>query len=177
MSWARPLPVVGDDTSAAQRSSNPAGWAFPQAARVALHDIIGARRDIRRFRPDAVPPQVLERVLKAGHAAPSVGHSQPWRFIVVDDAQLRTRAAKMADTERLAQASQLDPDSARHLLDLQLEGIREAPLGVVVCCDRPSPAGGSWAEPPSPTLTCGRVPARSRTCGSQREPRGWAWAG
>jgi nicotinate-nucleotide--dimethylbenzimidazole phosphoribosyltransferase len=142
MTWPRPVPVVGDRTSAAERSSAPTGWAFPETARAALHDIVGARRDIRRFRPDAVPPEVLERVLTAGHAAPSVGHSQPWRFVVVDDAELRTRAAVMADSERLAQASQLDPDSARHLLDLQLEGIREAPLGVVVCCDRRTPAAG-----------------------------------
>ena len=84
----------------------------------------------------------MDRVLHAGHAAPSVGHSQPWRFLVVDDADLRTRAAAMADTERLRQAGQLDPDSARHLLDLQLEGIREAPVGVVVCCDRRVPAAG-----------------------------------
>lgn len=48
----------------------------------------------------------------------------------------------MADRERLAQAAQLDAAAARHLLDLQLEGIREAPLGVVVCCDRRSPAAG-----------------------------------
>jgi nicotinate-nucleotide--dimethylbenzimidazole phosphoribosyltransferase len=142
MTWPRPVPVVGDQSSAAERSSAPTGWAFPEAARIALHDIVRARRDIRRFRPDAVPSEVLERVLTAGHAAPSVGHSQPWRFLVVDDAELRTRAAVMADRERVAQASQLDPDSARQLLDLQLEGIREAPLGVVVCCDRRTPAAG-----------------------------------
>lgn len=100
------------------------------------------RRDVRRFRPDPVPDDVLERVLTAAHAAPSVGHSQPWRFVVVDDPALRDRAAIMADAERLAQADQLDPESARHLLDLQLEGIREAPLGVVVCCDRRVPAAG-----------------------------------
>lgn len=142
MTWPRPVPVVGDQTSAAQRAAGPAAWAFPEAARAALHDVVAARRDIRRFRSDPVPPEVLERVLTAGHAAPSVGHSQPWRFLIVDDAELRTRAARMADTERLAQAGQLDPDSARHLLDLQLEGIREAPLGVVVCCDRRTPPAG-----------------------------------
>jgi nicotinate-nucleotide--dimethylbenzimidazole phosphoribosyltransferase len=62
--------------------------------------------------------------------------------VVVRDAALRERAAWMADQERLAQASQLAPESARALLDLQLEGIREAPLGVVVCCDRRTPAAG-----------------------------------
>ncbi|MFT7841246.1 nicotinate-nucleotide--dimethylbenzimidazole phosphoribosyltransferase [Saccharothrix sp. BKS2] len=42
----------------------------------------------------------------------------------------------MADRQRLRQAEAMDPDAARRLLDLQLEGIREAPLGIVVCCDR-----------------------------------------
>lgn len=107
-----------------------------------MYGAIRARRDVRRFRPDAVAAEVLERVLTAAHAAPSVGHSQPWRFLVVDDPQLRQRAAVMADSERLAQAAELDPESARQLLDLQLEGVREAPLGVVVCCDRRVAAAG-----------------------------------
>ncbi|MBW3640376.1 MAG: 5,6-dimethylbenzimidazole synthase [Actinobacteria bacterium] len=142
MTWPRPTPLIGDQTSAAQRGAKPDGWRFPEEAVSALYDVVRARRDVRRFRPDAVPDEVLERVLGAAHAAPSVGHSQPWRFVVVDDPAVRERAAVMADVERLAQAAQLDPESARHLLDLQLEGIREAPLGVVVCCDRRTPAAG-----------------------------------
>jgi nicotinate-nucleotide--dimethylbenzimidazole phosphoribosyltransferase len=117
-------------------------WAFPAAARVALAEIIAARRDVRRFRPDPVGGDIIDELLAAGHAAPSVGHSQPWRFVVVTDRQLRVNAAVMADRARLAQAQQLDADSARHLRSLQLEGIREAPVGIVVCCDRRArPAG------------------------------------
>ena len=142
MTWPRPVPVIGDQTSAAQRRAAPDAWRFPDDARAALYDVVAARRDVRRFRPDPVQEDVLERVLTAGHAAPSVGHSQPWRFLVVQDPTLRERASVMADAERLAQAQQLDADSARHLLDLQLEGIREAPLGIVVCCDRRAPAAG-----------------------------------
>jgi nicotinate-nucleotide--dimethylbenzimidazole phosphoribosyltransferase len=142
MRWPRPRPLIGDATSSAERASDPASWAFPAAARTALADVIAARRDVRRFRPDPVGADILAEVLAAGHAAPSVGHSQPWRFIVVRDPELRSAAALMADSARLAQARQLDPDSARHLRSLQLEGIREAPLGVVVCCDRRArPAG------------------------------------
>jgi nicotinate-nucleotide--dimethylbenzimidazole phosphoribosyltransferase len=142
MTWPRPVPLIGDRSSAAERGAAPDAWRFSEDARDALHDVVLARRDVRRFRPDSVPEAVLERVLSAAHAAPSVGHSQPWRFLVVEDAAVRERAAVMSDAERLAQAAQLDPDSARHLLDLQLEGIREAPLGVVVCCDRRTPAAG-----------------------------------
>ncbi|MGN6723435.1 MAG: 5,6-dimethylbenzimidazole synthase [Marmoricola sp.] len=140
--WPRPIPTIGDQTSAAQRAENPDAWAFPDDAREVLADIIGARRDIRRYRPDAIPEQTLRSVLAAGHRAPSVGHSQPWRFIVVTDPQTRERAARMADEQRLRQAAQMEPDAARRLLDLQLEGIREAPYGIVVACDRRTPAAG-----------------------------------
>lgn len=140
--WSRPVPLIGDDTSARERAQDPGAWAFPQGQRDALHEVIAARRDIRRFRPDAVPQADLRRVLQAAHAAPSVGHSQPWRFIVVEEPATRERAALLADRERLRQAAQLDVDAGRRLLDLQLEGIREAPLGIVVCCDRRTPAAG-----------------------------------
>ncbi len=142
MPWSRPVPLIGDATSAAERGDDPTAWAFPPSDQDALHQVIAARRDVRRFRPEPVPDDVLTRVLAAAHSAPSVGHSQPWRFVVVQDAATRDRAALLADRERLAQAGQLDPESARRLLDLQLEGIREAPLGVVVCCDRRTPAAG-----------------------------------
>ena len=136
MTWPRPVPLVGDPTSAAERRDDPGAWRFDDDHRAALYEVIVARRDIRRFRPDSVDVALLERVLGAAHAAPSVGHSQPWRFVVVEDATTRERAATLADRERLRQAGQLDEDAARRLLDLQLEGIREAPLGIVVCCDR-----------------------------------------
>ena len=86
-SWARPVPVIGDATSARTRREDPAGWAMGEPVVEALESVVGARRDIRRFRPDPVPTELLEAVLEAGHRAPSVGHSQPWRFIVVPQAQ------------------------------------------------------------------------------------------
>jgi nicotinate-nucleotide--dimethylbenzimidazole phosphoribosyltransferase len=140
--WPRPVPLIGDATSAADRAAAPNGWAFPPEDRQAFYDIAQARRDIRRYRPDPLDPKLLERVLAAGHNAPSVGQSQPWRFVVVTKPETRERAALLADQERLAQAAKLEPEAARHLLDLQLEGIREAPVGIVVCCDRRTPGAG-----------------------------------
>ena len=140
--WPRPVPVVGDRSSAAQRAADPSGWALPEPDRAALARAVGARRDIRRFRPDPVPDELLRRLLAAAHQAPSVGHSQPWRFIVVRDPVTRGRAALLADSARLEQAAAMDAESGRHLLDLDLEGIREAPVGLVVACDRRTPAAG-----------------------------------
>lgn len=136
------MPTVGDRTSAAERAADPAGWAFAEADRQVLERIMSARRDIRRFRPDPVPPETLRRLLEAAHMAPSVGHSQPWRLVVVRNPRTRARAASLADQARLRQAAAMTEDAGRHLLDLDLEGIREAPLGIVVGCDRRAPASG-----------------------------------
>jgi nicotinate-nucleotide--dimethylbenzimidazole phosphoribosyltransferase len=140
--WPRPVPLVGDTTSAASRAARPDAWAFDQADIKALHAVIGARRDIRRYRPDPVPGPLLRQVLEAGHQAPSVGHSQPWRFIVVTRQETRDRAALLADSARLRQARLLTEDRRARLLDLQLDGIREAPVGIVVACDRRTQAAG-----------------------------------
>jgi nicotinate-nucleotide--dimethylbenzimidazole phosphoribosyltransferase len=134
--WARPVPVVGDTSSAADRAANPQSWRFGDRERQALYDIVMARRDIRRFRPDPLPSDLVARVLTAAHAGPSVGHSQPWRFVLVTAAEARERAAVVAERERQRQANLLAEDARRRMLDLQLDGIREAPVGVVVCCDR-----------------------------------------
>jgi nicotinate-nucleotide--dimethylbenzimidazole phosphoribosyltransferase len=140
--WPRPVPLVGDPTSAADRAVDPAGWSLGEPTIAALHTVLAARRDVRRYRPDPVPAELLRQVLTAGHQAPSVGHSQPWRFIVISEQATRDRAALLADRERLRQAGQLTPDRRARLLDLQLDGIREAPVGVVVACDRRAPAAG-----------------------------------
>jgi nicotinate-nucleotide--dimethylbenzimidazole phosphoribosyltransferase len=140
--WPRPVPLVGDPTSAAERSADPTGWSFDAATVQAVRAVLAARRDVRRFRPDGVPPEVLEQVLAAGHQAPSVGHCQAWRFVVVRDQTTRDRAALMADRERMRQAALLTEERKSRLLDLQLDGIREAPVGVIVACDRRVPANG-----------------------------------
>ncbi len=140
--WSRPVPLIGDASSASERNADPMGWAFSKADRESLYAIVGARRDVRRFRPDLVPDEIVSRILTAAHQAPSVGQSQPWRFIMVNNPETRERAAWIPDRERIAQAKLLEPQAARQLLDLQLEGLREAPLGIVVCCDRRVPASG-----------------------------------
>lgn len=141
MSYRRPVPTIGDPSSAAERAQAPDAWALRDDL-ASLERVVGARRDIRRFRPDPVPDDVLTAVLTAGHRGPSVGHSQPWRFVVVTEAAIRDTAALMADRSRLRQAAGMTEESARGLLDLRLEGIREAPVGVVVACDRRTPAAG-----------------------------------
>lgn len=135
----RPATPAGFDTSrAAERAADPHGWRYADDAREAVHRVIAERRDIRRFRPDAIGDDVLERVLTAAHRAPSVGLMQPWRLIVVRSLETRSAVRRLAQRERILQADRFD-ERARHFLDQKIEGVVEAPLGVVVCCDHGDP--------------------------------------
>ena len=133
-----PTPAGHDPSRAAQRAADPRGWRYDEDALETVHRVIAERRDIRRFRPDPVPDDVLQRVLGAAHRAPSVGLMQPWRLIVIRDAQPRVAIRDIAARERLRQADRFD-DRAREFLDQKIEGIVEAPLGVCVCCHHGRP--------------------------------------
>jgi nicotinate-nucleotide--dimethylbenzimidazole phosphoribosyltransferase len=133
-----PTPSGFDSSRAAERAVDPRGWRYGDAARAAVHRVIADRRDIRRFRPDEVPADVLRRVLEAAHRAPSVGLMQPWRLIVISDLQARIEIRSLAQRERLRQAERFDA-RARQFLDQKIEGVVEAPHGICVCCDHGDP--------------------------------------
>ncbi len=132
-------PLLGpelDPSRAADRAADPRGWRLDDAARAALATVIDGRRDVRRFRPDPVDDALLERVLEAAHRAPSVGLSQPWRFVVVRATETRARVRALAERERARQAPRFGP-RARAFLDQKVEGVLEAPVGLCVCCVAP----------------------------------------
>ncbi|HWD77144.1 MAG TPA: nicotinate-nucleotide--dimethylbenzimidazole phosphoribosyltransferase [Solirubrobacteraceae bacterium] len=134
-----PTPAGFDPSRAADRARNPQAWRYDDARRQAVYDVIAERRDVRRFRPDSVPDDVVERVLAAAHRAPSVGLMQPWRLIVIRDLATRSEIRRLAQRERIRQADRFD-ERARPFLDQKIEGVVEAPVGICVCCDHGDPA-------------------------------------
>ena len=133
-----PTPAGFDASRAAERAADPRGWRYDDDARAAVYRVLAERRDIRRFRPDLVPEGVLRRVLAAAHQAPSVGLMQPWRFILAREDATRIAVRQIAQRERLRQADRFGP-RASQFLDQKIEGVVEAPLGIVVCCDHGDP--------------------------------------
>jgi 5,6-dimethylbenzimidazole synthase len=118
------------------------GSDFTVAERSAVYRAIALRRDVRaEFLPDPVDDEVLTRILGAAHQAPSVGLSQPWRFIIVRD--LGTRTAVHASFTRANAEAALgyEHSTGEHYRGLLLAGILEAPVNVCVVCDE-DPARG-----------------------------------
>lgn len=101
-----------------------------------LYDAIARRRDVRaEFTGAPVDPTVLDRVLGAAHAAPSVGHSQPWDFVLVREPATRAAFQEHVAAERAAYAVSLPPERAEVFARIKVEGVRESSLGVVVTHD------------------------------------------
>ncbi|GAA1261797.1 5,6-dimethylbenzimidazole synthase [Saccharothrix xinjiangensis] len=110
---------------------------------MSFYDVLHRRRDTRgEFTGAPIPPEVLRRVLTAAHAAPSVGLSQPWDFILVRDERTRRAFRDHVHAERSVFAAELDGERAELFGRIKVEGILESTLGVVVTYDpeRGSPA-------------------------------------
>lgn len=101
-----------------------------------LYDVIHRRRDVRReFTGEPVEDAALHRVLTAAHAAPSVGMSQPWDFVLVRDRGLRERFQAHVATEREVFAAGLEGERAATFSRISIEGVLGSSLGVVVTHD------------------------------------------
>ena len=101
-----------------------------------LYDIIHRRRDVRgEFTGEPVPDATLDRLLTAAHAAPSVGLSQPWDFVVVRDRGLRGAFHEHVRRERDVFAATLDGDAAARFARIKIDGVLESTLSVVVTYD------------------------------------------
>ncbi|CAN5245638.1 nitroreductase family protein [soil metagenome] len=55
---------------------------------------IASRREVRRYADTELPADVVERILDAGRLAGSASNKQPWRFLVVESAELREKVAE-----------------------------------------------------------------------------------
>jgi 5,6-dimethylbenzimidazole synthase len=114
---------------------------FGQDFRGELASLIAWRRDVRRFRRDPVEPGLVRSLLELAALAPSVGNSQPWRFVTVEADE--RRAAVAAEFERCNAGAlrTYDSERAENYRRLKLEGLREAPVHLAAFCDETTAAG------------------------------------
>ncbi|WP_149552381.1 nicotinate-nucleotide--dimethylbenzimidazole phosphoribosyltransferase [Streptomyces marokkonensis] len=118
------------------RSAGPAAPGYDDAEREAVLKVMRERRDIRNgFRSDPIPHEVLLRVLEAAHTAPSVGHSQPWDFVVIRSAETRRAMHELAMRQRDAYAKSLPKGRAKQFKEMKIEAILDTPVNIVVTAD------------------------------------------
>jgi 5,6-dimethylbenzimidazole synthase len=114
---------------------------FDAAFRAQFAELVRWRRDVRRFRTDAVDPKLLEKLLALTACAPSVGLSQPWRFVLVESAK---RRLAIRDNFSQANKSALEGyggERQARYARLKLEGLSQAPVHLAVCADETTTQG------------------------------------
>ncbi|RMI26623.1 5,6-dimethylbenzimidazole synthase [Pseudoroseomonas wenyumeiae] len=114
---------------------------FSPAFREQLRDLFRWRRDVRHFRPDPLPEGLLEDLLEVAALAPSVGLSQPWRFVLVEAPARRAAVRASFAACNAAALARQDGGRAGLYARLKLAGLDEAPCHLAIFAE-PEPAQG-----------------------------------
>ncbi|MBV8186912.1 MAG: 5,6-dimethylbenzimidazole synthase [Alphaproteobacteria bacterium] len=119
---------------------------FDATFRARFRDLVLLRRDVRRFRKDPIARERIDALLELASHAPSVGLSQPWRFVYVDSPERRQAVIKSfteANERALAGYS-----GEKHTIyaTLKLEGLREAPVHLAVFSDDATRTGSGLGQ-------------------------------
>ena len=130
----------------------PSDCHFDHSFRATLAELISLRRDVRRFRPDALPIGLLDELLRVACQAPSVGFSQPWRWVSVDAPE--RRAAVLANFHACNRAALGDFSGSRAALyaRLKLAGLAEAPVHLAVFIDAETETGSGLGRRTMPEM-------------------------
>lgn len=125
---------------------------FDANFRAQLRDLLIWRRDVRHFRRDPVSDDTLHRLLQLACLSPSVGLSQPWRFVVVRDSTRRDAIRtcfEACNAEALLDQAQ---ERASIYARLKLAGLDDAPCQVAVFADRSTTQGHGLGQLTMPEM-------------------------
>ncbi len=114
---------------------------FDDTFRRNLDALLRWRRDVRRFRRAPLPAGALDRLIATACLAPSVGLSQPWRFVTVDDPGRRAAIRALFGRCNAEAMASYGGDRADRYAALKLAGLDDAPAQLAVFADRSTPVG------------------------------------
>jgi 5,6-dimethylbenzimidazole synthase len=126
---------------------------FDAAFRGELRRLFEWRRDVRQFRTDPLPEGHLERLIEIACLSPSVGLSQPWRFVIVESRAGRDAVKANFDASNAAALSGYAGERAMNYARLKLAGLDDAPHQLAVFADRTSLTGHGLGRKTMPQTT------------------------
>ncbi len=102
-----------------------------------LHNFLRSRRSVRRFKPDAIAQDVLNRIIETAMHAPSAHNRQPWRFVIIETPAIRSQFAIAMGLEfrHDLQADGQMPDEIDSQIKRSYQRITEAPAAILLCTD------------------------------------------
>lgn len=119
----------------------PSPGQFDAEFREAFRDLVLWRRDVRRFRRDPVDPALIDALLELASHAPSVGHCQPWRFVLVESAERRELIKSSFARANTKALENYEGEQRAQYARLKLEGLDAAPVHLAVFADEATEVG------------------------------------
>jgi 5,6-dimethylbenzimidazole synthase len=129
---------VGEVEVAERREGAP---EFGPEFRERLYDLLKWRRDVRRFKRTPLPQGMIERLIAIACLSPSVGLSEPWRFVIVEDAARRSAIRQCFEACNKEALQMQTPGRAALYARLKLAGLDDAPCQIAVFSDRSTAQG------------------------------------
>jgi 5,6-dimethylbenzimidazole synthase len=120
---------------------DPSPRPFDENFRETFRDLILWRRDVRRFRRDPIDPKLMHSLLELASHAPSVGHCQPWRFVLVESADRRNEVKSSFARANARALENYEGEQRAQYARLKLEGLENAPVHVAVFADEAAEEG------------------------------------
>jgi 5,6-dimethylbenzimidazole synthase len=124
--------------------------AFDATFRGRLHELLKWRRDVRRFMRSPLPGGTIERLIGIACLSPSVGLSEPWRFVIVTDEQRRAEIRKSFEQCNRDALQKQSPDRAAIYARLKLAGLEDAPCQIAIFSDRSTAQGSGLGRQTMP---------------------------
>jgi 5,6-dimethylbenzimidazole synthase len=115
--------------------------SFDEEFRAAFRELVLWRRDVRRFRRDPVDPALIDKLLELATHAPSVGHCQPWRFVLVESDGRREMIKSSFARANVKALDNYEGEQRAQYARLKLEGLEAAPVHLAVFADEATEVG------------------------------------
>jgi 5,6-dimethylbenzimidazole synthase len=150
---------------------------FDKTFRETFRDLILWRRDVRRFRRDPIDPALMHSLLELASHAPSVGHCQPWRFVLVESADRRSEVKSSFARANARALENYDGEQRAQYARLKLEGLENAPVHVAVFADEAAEEGSGLGRRTMPETLSYSVVAAIQTLwlAARAEGLGLGW--
>lgn len=117
------------------------GGHFDQAFRDQFWDLLRWRRDVRNFKPDSLPPDLLNQILSSTQFAPSVGLSESWRYVLVSRPEIRRQVREDFESANARALAGYSGERSALYARLKLAGLDSAPVHLAAFADRGTAQG------------------------------------
>jgi len=158
------MPLAGDYSAVMTEPAAKPETLFPSPQRDTpefdaqfqgrLEDLIHWRRDVRRFRADPVEDALIDDLIGLATRSPSVGNSQPWRFVKVTDHGRRADVIKNFKACNADALADYEGAQAQRYATLKLAGLKEATVHLAVFCETETAAGHGLGRKTMPEMLC-----------------------